>query len=67
MAFSSSRLAIEQVTFEVDDQRCNEQSVSSFKDLVNFDCEFPMQETSSFYNLLNKPKSSIQNCKSYKS
>lgn len=67
MAFSSSRLAIEQITFEADDQRCNEQSVSSFKDLVNFDCEFPLQETSSFYNLFNKPKISIENHKNLKS
>ncbi|RNA07795.1 golgin subfamily A member 3-like isoform X1, partial [Brachionus plicatilis] len=54
MAFSSSRLAIKQVTFEADDQRCNQQNVSSLQDLVNFDCEFPQQESLSFYKLFKK-------------
>lgn len=54
MAFSSSSLAIEQITFEAEDQRCKEQSVSSLKDLVSFDCEFPKQEFFSFNKKINK-------------
>ena len=34
-------LSIEQVNFEADDNRCNQQKIDSFSSLVNYDSEFP--------------------------
>ena len=48
MAFSSSTLSIEQVTFEANDTRCSTQSINSFESLVSFESEFPKKN-----NLVN--------------
>ena len=58
MAFSSSSLAIEQLTFEADDTRCSDQNISSFESLVSFESEFPKKPATLKDNLLgalNRP------------
>lgn len=43
-------LSIEQINFEADDSRCNEQKIDSFSSLVNYDTEFSNQASSAIKN-----------------
>lgn len=57
MAFSS--LSIEQLTFDADDKRCQNQSLDSFESLVNYDSEFPQRE-SLVFKIFDKRKGKRQ-------